>query len=97
MEYIGLDIHKKHINGCVMDKEGTIKIEQKFNTEPKYFEKFLKHINKEDSIITIEACSCWEFVYDYLTDAEYNVVLANPCQIQKTKRKTDKLDAKFII
>jgi transposase len=96
MEYIGLDIHKKHINGCVMDKEGTIKIEQKFNTEPKYFEKFLKHIDKEDSIITIEACSCWEFVYDYLTDAGYNVVLTNPCQIQKTKRKTDKLDAKLL-
>lgn len=96
MQYVGLDIHKKHINACVMDKEGKIDIEQKFNTEPNEFEKFLRQINREDSIITIEACSCWEFVYDYLTDAGYDVVLANPCQINKTKKKTDKHDAKLL-
>jgi len=36
-----------------------------------------------------------EFIYGFLTNAGYNVILSNPCQIEKNRgRKTNKLDAK---
>jgi transposase len=95
MQSIALDIHLKHINACIRDDAGEIEMQSKFKTEPEAMDRFLIHVDKENSKIVIEACSCWEFVYDYLTDAGYKVILANPCQIEKKKgRKTDKLDAK---
>ena len=95
MKSVGLDIHLKHINACIRNDAGEIELQTKFKTEPAAMDRFLVHIGKENSKIVIEACSCWEFVYDYLTDAGYEVILANPCQIEKRKgRKTDKLNAK---
>jgi len=95
MQFVGLDIHLKHINACIRNNAGKIEIQTKFKTEPDAMDRFLVHVDKENSKIVIEACSCWEFVYDYLTDAGYKVILANPSQIEKKKgRKTDKLDAK---
>jgi transposase len=78
-----------------MADAGNIELERKFNTEPDAMDRFLACVDRDNSKIVIEACSCWEFVYDYLTDAGYNVILANPSQIIKNgKRKTDKIDAK---
>lgn len=95
MQSVGMDIHLKHINACIRDDAGSVELERKFRTEPEAMHRFLANVDKEDSRIVIEACSCWEFVYDYLTDAGYDVILANPCQIEKKKgRKTDKIDAR---
>lgn len=95
MQSVGFDIHLKHINACIRNDAGEIELEQKFKTDPDAMDKFLVHIDKQNAEITLEACSCWEFIYDYLTDAGYKVILANPCQIEKSKgRKTDKIDAK---
>ena len=94
MQCVGLDIHKKHINACIRDDAGRIVFEQKFRNEPHYLDKLLSRVDREDQI-ALESCICWEHVYDYLQDAGYtNVVLANPSQIQKGKRKTDRLDAR---
>lgn len=95
MQSVGLDIHLKHINGCIRDSSGNVIIEKKLKTEPGKMDDFLVNVDKKDSKIVIEACSCWEFVYDYLSDAGFKVILANPCQIKPNKgRKTDKNDAR---
>lgn len=95
MQFVGLDVHKKHINACIRNDAGKVLMEREFKNEPDALNKFLTHVDREDSKMTLEACSCWEHVYDYLVDAGYEVVLANPCQIEKKKgRKTDKIDAK---
>jgi len=48
----------------------------------------------------LESCSCWEYVYDYLTDKGFtNVVLANPSRVRliaTSRTKTDKHDAKVL-
>jgi transposase len=95
MQFVGLDIHKKHINACIRDEEGKIIAERKFRNEPQELDKFLTRVNKEDKI-ALESCICWEHVYDYLDEQGFaNLVLANPSQISKSKKKkTDKLDAK---
>lgn len=98
-QYVGLDVHKKFTQGCVLDKEGKVILEQKFKNDPHSTDLFLLNVKKEDSKIVLESCSCWQYVYDYLTDAGYNVVLANPLQVSliaKSRKKTDRHDAKIL-
>jgi len=94
MQFVGLDIHKKHINACIRDDDGNIIAERKFRNDPQWLDKFLTRVNKDDKI-ALESCICWEHIYDYLDDQGFvNLVLANPCQIRKNGPKTDKIDAR---
>lgn len=97
--YVGLDVHKKFVYGVVKNKEGSTLFKQKFNTEPQEIDLFLLKIRKDDSLIAIESCSCWQYVYDYLTDAGYNVVLAHPLGVKalkKLRKHTDEHDADLL-
>ncbi len=98
-KYVGMDVHKKFIQGCILDKEGNIILEQKFKSEPHSMDMFLLNVPK-DSKIVMESCSCWQYVYDYLDDAEYkDLHLANPSRVRliaESKKKTDKNDAKIL-
>lgn len=97
--YVGLDVHKSFTQGCILDEEGKVILEQKFKNDPHSTDLFLLNVKKEDSKIVLESCSCWQFVYDYLSDAEYQVVLANPLQVSliaKSRKKTDRHDAKIL-
>lgn len=98
-QIIGLDVHKSFIYACVMEEDGKIVFEQKFNNNPDAFDKFLLNVNKEDKIV-LESCSYWQYVYDYLEEAGYhNLILANPIQVRliaTSRKKTDKNDAKIL-
>lgn len=97
--YVGLDVHKSFTQGCVLDVNGNVILEQKFKNDPHSMDLFLLNVKQEDSKIVLESCSCWQFVYDYLKDAGYEVVLANPLQVSliaKSRKKTDKNDAKIL-
>jgi len=97
--YVGLDVHKNFIQGCVLDKEGKVILEQKLRNEPHSMDLFLSNIT-QDSKIALESCSCWQYVYDYLYDAGYKeLVLANPSRVRliaTSRKKTDKHDAKVL-
>lgn len=98
-QYVGLDVHKKTVYGYIMDVDGNKLFEKEFRTEPPELDMFLLQVIKNDSIIAIESCSCWQYVYDYLSDAGYNVVLAHPPGVQalkKLRKHTDKEDAKLL-
>lgn len=98
-KYIGLDIHKKFVFAVVLDSEGNLLSEKKIKNEPWELDKFFKAIDK-DSKIALESCSCWEYVYDYLTDQGFtNLVLANPSRVRliaTSRKKTDSHDAKAL-
>lgn len=97
--YIGLDIHKKFIFFVLMDKEGNVILELKVRNEPNEFDKCFKQYD-HDTPIALESCSCWEYVYDYLSDMGFtNIVLANPSRvglIATSRKKTDAHDAKVL-
>jgi len=98
-QYVGLDVHKNFVYGVVKDKEGNTIFEKKFKTEPEEIDWFLLNVKKSDSLIAIESCSCWQYVYDYLTDAGYNVVLAHPVGVKalkKLRKHTDPDDAELL-
>ena len=97
--YVGLDIHKKFTVACVKEKDGTLLFKKKMRNEPNELDSFFARISK-DSSIAMESCSCWEYMYDYITDAGFtNVVLANPSKIRLiavSKKKTDEHDAEIL-
>lgn len=98
-QYVGLDVHKNFVYGVVKDVEGNITFEKKFKTEPDDMDMFLLNVMKNDSIVAIESCSCWQYTYDYLTDAGYNVVLAHPLGVKalkKVRKHTDPHDARLL-
>lgn len=98
-QYVGLDVHKKFVYGAVKDKEGNILFKKKFKTEPEDMDLFLLNVMKGDSIVAIESCSCWQYTYDYLSDAGYNVVLAHPLGVKalkKIRKHTDEHDAELL-
>lgn len=98
IRYVGLDVHKNFIFGCVKDKEGNVIHEQKFKNEPNSIDWFMANVPK-DSKVALESSSCWQYVFDYLSDAGYNVVISNPSKtrlIGESKKKTDAEDARKI-
>jgi len=98
-KHIGLDIHKKFLFAAVLDSKGSLISEKKIRNDPHELDKFFKGFDK-DSNIALESCSCWEYVYDYLTDKGFtNVVLANPSKVRliaTSKKKTDSHDARIL-
>lgn len=96
---VGLDVHKRFIYAVVMDNDGEVLSEKKIKTDPHELNKFFKGISK-DSKIALESCSCWEFVYDYLTDMGFeNVILAHPSKVRliaTSRKKTDAHDARVL-
>lgn len=96
IKYVGLDTHKKFSVGCIKDNDGNILYERKFRNEPHEIDLFLAHV-PQDSKIALESSSCWQYIYDYLVDKGYNVVLSNPVKtrlIGESNKKTDFEDAR---
>jgi transposase len=96
--YVGLDVHKKFIFGCVKDKEGRVIHEEKFVNEPNKMDAFLLNV-PEDSKVALESSSCWQYAFDYLVDKGFDVSLSNPMKtrlIGESKKKTDAEDARKI-
>jgi transposase len=83
-----------------LDGNGELILERKIKNDPHELDKFFDKFDKEDSHIALESCSCWEYVFDYLTDMGFTkVVLANPSRVRliaTSKKKTDRYDAKVL-
>lgn len=98
MQYVGLDVHQAFTYGVIEDDAGAVVLERQFKNEPEAMNKFLA-IVKEDAKIALESCSCWQYVYDYLDDAGYEVTLAHPSGVRAiaaSRKKTDRHDAKIL-
>jgi transposase len=97
--YVGLDVHKKTVYGFVLDKEGNRLFEKEFDTEPQDLDAFMLRVPKDDSIVAIESCICWQHVYNYLSNAGYKIALAHPVGVKalkKLRRHTDRDDARLL-
>lgn len=98
-QYVGLDVHKNFVYGTIKDKNGGVILNKKFNTEPQEIDNFLLNVRKNDSLVAIESCICWQYMYDYLTNEDYKVVLAHPVGVKalkKLRKHTDKHDANLL-
>lgn len=96
--YVGLDIHKKYNQACVMDTSGEVVREQRFLNTREELDEFLQKL-PDDSKIAMEACSVWEPIFDYIEERGFDVCLAHPLKVRviaEAKVKTDKIDAEAL-
>lgn len=95
--FVGLDVHKNHIQAAVMDEQGSILREERIQNNVEGIHNFFTGI-KNDATVVIESSSTWYHVYKVL-NKKYQVILSNPVKtkaIASAKIKTDKIDAKIL-
>src|SRR5216117_311420 len=76
MYYVGLDLHKKYITGCVLDSQGAVVAEQR--RLPPVLETLLGWLAPvgQPVAVALEATLYWAWLHDRLTAAGYQVAVA---------------------
>jgi transposase len=80
-----------------MNEKGEILKQEKFPNEREEFERIFKGI--DDAKVAMEACYCWQPVYDMLESRGHEVKLAHPTKtriIADAKIKTDATDSEAL-
>jgi transposase len=93
---VGLDVHKNYIQAAVMNEEGRLLKEDKFQNDLQSVEKFFTAI--KDAKVVMESSSTWYHLYRFLSK-RYHVILSNPVKtkaIASAKIKTDRIDARVL-
>jgi transposase len=96
MYYVGLDLHKRYVTACVIDKEGTVLArERRLGTSAEVLLSWLAPLGP-DVAIALEATLYWAWLHDRLTAAGYQVTVAHAQQVKlicAARCKTDPVDA----
>jgi transposase len=95
--YVGLDVHLRTCHATLMDEQGKILRQEKFLNERLELERVLKGI--DDAKVAMEACYCWQPVYEFLEEKGFEVKLAHPMKtriIAEAKIKTDAIDSEAL-
>src|SRR5947207_631365 len=97
MYYVGLDLHKKYITGCVLDSQGAVVAEER--RLPPVLETLLGWLAPlgQPVAVALEATLYWAWLHDRLTAAGYQVAVAHPQQVKlicHARCKTDPVDAR---
>lgn len=98
-QYIGIDIHSKFSQVCVMEKDGEIVQQVRLpHNDPVGVEEFFADV-AEGSEVTMEATCGWMWLSDLLEELGHDVRLAHPggvALIAQSRLKTDKVDARAL-
>ena len=65
---MGLDLHKKFIEYCVLDRWGNEFASGGINSDREGMEKLLEKWKGQDLQVCIEACGCFVWVFDLLKE-----------------------------
>lgn len=101
MRYIGVDLHKRLLVGCVVEvidnRRMVVARGRWSNHDPGGIVEFLRlHAPFQ---MVVEATSCYEWFVDLVEPLADRVVLAHPRKLRviaESTRKTDKLDAQVL-
>lgn len=91
---IGLDIHKRETQACIMTKTGRVIEAKRFPTRRSAFQAELAKYAGSSTVI--ESVGFHRPVAKWLQELGHEVHLADPTQIPKPAKKTDKKDAKHL-
>src|SRR5260221_8753317 len=98
MNYIGLDIHKKSISGCVRQADGTIIQESTIAATRRALDEWMLQLPQR-WIAGMEATVFTGWIYDHLVSGGGMVKVAHPAMLQAIadgKKKNDRVDARKI-
>jgi transposase len=96
IRYVGLDVHKRVVEACIVDQAGKVVHRERFALNRRVLELFATKILRPTDHVALEATTnCWA-VADALRPHVARVVVSNPMAtkaIAQAKVKTDKVDA----
>jgi transposase len=99
MRSVGIDVHKKDSNACIVDARGRVVDRITVATTREALSAFAKaHLRKSDQVAIEASTSCWSVV-KILEPFVSRVVVSNPVEtklIAQSKVKTDKVDAQVL-
>ena len=94
--YVGLDVHKRIIQACVIDPQGKVLHRERFELTRSRLAQFAReHVNGETCLALEATTNTWALV-DFLRPLVQEVVVSNPVLtklIAQARVKTDKVDA----
>jgi transposase len=96
VRYIGLDVHKRQIEMCMIDAEGQVLQRDRLSTDRRYLEAFAQHRLRPTDQVALEATTNTWAVVRILQPHVAGVTVSNPLAtkaIATAKVKTDKVDA----
>ena len=96
IRYVGLDVHKRVVEACLVDQAGNIVHRERFALNHRTLELFATQVLRPTDHVALEATTnCWA-VADVLRPHVAKVLVSNPMAtkaIAQAKVKTDKVDA----
>ena len=96
IRYVGLDVHKRVVEACIVDQAGKVLQRERFALCRRTLETFATKILEKTDHVALEATTnCWA-VADALGPHTARVVVSNPLAtkaIAQAKVKTDRVDA----
>ena len=101
MKYVGIDLHKKTISGCVVVKErGKKKVAARKRLECRDEAGIKSWFSERGNFeVVVEATASYEWFVKLVEPLAHRVVLAHPKKLRiiaESKRKSDKLDAQVL-
>src|SRR5512134_1700649 len=99
MHYIGLDVHSKSTNFCVLDENGKIVREFEIKGGMPAVVVKMKELKKElgPCKVVYEASCGYGWLHDQLVPVVSKVLVAHPGKVRlifRSKNKNDRIDAK---
>ena len=100
--YVGIDVHKKFCQAALMNNDGRILREFRFDNTSEGASGLLnlaRSIDPHVKAVVEPSANYWVRIYDKLENEGVEVKLSNPLRtkaIAEAKVKTDKLDAKTL-
>ena len=99
VRYVGLDVHKKQITYCILDRDGATICEGDIVLTRDLLADFARRLLRPTDRVALESTTnCWAVV-QHLQPFVHDVVVSNPMAtkaIAHSKIKTDKVDAKVL-
>ena len=96
IRYVGLDVHKRVVEACIVDAAGKVVLRERFALNRRTLDGFARKFLRSTDRVALEATTnCWA-VTDVLRRHVARVVVSNPMAtkaIAMAKVKTDKVDA----
>ena len=96
MHYVGLDVHKRAVQVCVLDEKGKHELSMSVACTREDLEAFCRKELRPEDHVALEATTNTWGVVDIVRPHVGRVVVSNPLRTQaiaQAKVKTDKVDA----
>ena len=97
MRYVGLDIHKEFCQASILNEAGEELSNERILSDVDSLNRFLETL--DEAKFVLESTNVWEYIYETIESAGFDVVLAHPKQVKAiaaARVKTDKVDARTL-